>query len=102
MNRQEHLEWCKKRALEYVEVNDLSQAFASMASDLKKHPETEKHSAINLGMMMKLAKLVIVKAKTKKECENYFKMISANDDVEVYDIDYMRMEKPKLSEAKYT
>jgi len=50
---------------------------------------------------MQVAKLVIVKG-TKKECEDYFKMISANDDVEVYDIDYMRMEKPKLSEAKYT
>ena len=50
MNRQEHLEWCKKRALEYVDQNDLQQAYASMASDLNKHPETEGHSAITLGM----------------------------------------------------
>ena len=52
MNRSEHLAWCKKRALEYVEVNDLHQAFASMTSDLGKHPETEGHAAIQLGMML--------------------------------------------------
>jgi len=52
MNRQEHLEWCKKRALEYVDMGDVSQAWASMASDLKKHPETENHPAIELGAMM--------------------------------------------------
>jgi len=39
--RQEHLEWCKKRALEYIDINDLQQAFASMVSDLNKHPETK-------------------------------------------------------------
>ena len=52
---------------------------------------------------MKLAKLVIVKGATKKECKNYFKMVSANDDVEVYDVDYIKWQKKsKLSEAKYT
>jgi len=48
--RQEHLMFCKKRALECVEAGDLSEAFASMASDLSKHPETEGHSGISLGM----------------------------------------------------
>ncbi len=52
MTRQEHVEWCKKRALEYVDHEDLNNAFASMASDLRKHPETESHPAIQLGMMM--------------------------------------------------
>jgi len=32
-------------------------AFASMTSDLKKHPETEKHGAIEIGFMMLLANL---------------------------------------------
>jgi hypothetical protein len=36
----EHLEWCKSRALEYLEQGDLLQAHASMISDLSKHPET--------------------------------------------------------------
>jgi len=51
MNRQEHLECCKKRALEYVDRGCVQEAFASMASDLRKHPETEKHSGIELGLM---------------------------------------------------
>ena len=42
MNRQEHLEWCKKRAMEYVYENELSQAYASMTSDLRKHPKTSR------------------------------------------------------------
>ena len=52
MDRQEHLQWCKGRALEYVEQNDPTQAIASMLSDLGKHPETAKHSAIELTSML--------------------------------------------------
>ena len=39
--RQEHLEFCKQRAMEYVEQNDLLNAVTSMMSDLTKHPETK-------------------------------------------------------------
>ncbi len=52
MNRAEHLQWCKDRALVYVDSNDLDQAFASFSSDMEKHPETEKHSALELGAML--------------------------------------------------
>jgi hypothetical protein len=52
MTRAEHLSWCKQRALEYVDQGELTNAYASMASDLGKHPETEKHAAIQLGMML--------------------------------------------------
>ena len=55
MTRGEHLEWCKKRALEYVDMDDTNQAWTSMASDLGKHPETAKHSGIELGMNMLMA-----------------------------------------------
>jgi len=37
MNRQEHLEWAKQRAREYLNRGDSVSAIASMASDLKKH-----------------------------------------------------------------
>ena len=37
--REEHLEWCKERARVYIEAGDLSNAVASMASDMRKHPE---------------------------------------------------------------
>lgn len=52
VSRQEHLDWCKRRAIEYVDAGDLDQAFASMGSDLGKHDETRNHSGIELGMMM--------------------------------------------------
>ena len=52
ISRAEHLAWCKKRALEYVDAGDLTNAFASMGSDLEKHPETAKHAGIELGMML--------------------------------------------------
>lgn len=41
MTRQEHLDWCKKRALEYVEIGQMQNALNSFLSDLTKHPETE-------------------------------------------------------------
>lgn len=47
--------WCKERALEYVDQGDLTNAYASMMSDLRKHPETEDHAAIDLGVMMMAA-----------------------------------------------
>lgn len=52
MTREEHLKWAKQRALEYVEQGDNGTALASMASDLKNHPETESHAGIELGMML--------------------------------------------------
>lgn len=40
MTREEHLEWCKRRAREYLDHNDPTNAVASMSSDMTKHPET--------------------------------------------------------------
>jgi len=39
MTRDEHLEWCKKRARAYLDQGDLENAIASMGSDLMKHEE---------------------------------------------------------------
>lgn len=44
MDRQQHLNWCKQRAMEYVASGDLLEAVTSMMSDLTKHPETAKSS----------------------------------------------------------
>lgn len=52
MNRAEHLSWCKQRAIQYVDRGDITNAYASMASDLNKHPETANHAAIKIGMML--------------------------------------------------
>lgn len=55
MTREEHLNWCKERALEYVASGDIENAWASMASDLNKHDETRGHSAVQLGMMLMMS-----------------------------------------------
>ena len=50
MDRNDHMTWCKERALEYVDLNDLPSAVASMMSDLTKHPETKESAQGPLGM----------------------------------------------------
>jgi len=40
MNRAEHLQWCKDRALEYADAGDGASAIASLRSDLGKHEDT--------------------------------------------------------------
>jgi hypothetical protein len=41
MTRQEHLDWAKKRALEYCDRGELQRALDSLISDLGEHPETD-------------------------------------------------------------
>ena len=53
MNRAEHLQWCKDRALEYVNRGDGKNAVASMLSDLRKHPETE--GSVEIGAILMFA-----------------------------------------------
>jgi hypothetical protein len=50
MPRDEHLEWAKKRALEYVDAGDPRQGFTSMLSDMGKHPELENHVGNTIGV----------------------------------------------------
>lgn len=55
MTRAEHLQWCKDRALEYLDVGDLNQAATSMISDMSKHPETAGYpEALNQLVMLEL------------------------------------------------
>ena len=51
MDRAEHLQWAKDRALAELDAGSTANAVASMASDLGKHQELEGHPGINLGMM---------------------------------------------------
>lgn len=54
MTREERMQWCKDRALEYARQGDANNALASMTSDLNKHPETRNSVdiAANLGMSL--------------------------------------------------
>lgn len=71
MTRDEHLAWCKRRALEYVAIGDLQQALASMISGLRKHPETETHCGIELGFMLMMGGLLSTPAEMKKFIEGF-------------------------------
>lgn len=57
MTRQEHLDWCKQRALEYLQPGpyfSLDDAMASMSSDLGKHNETRHHVEMTIPLMFQL------------------------------------------------
>lgn len=54
-DRAEHLAWAKERALGYVDQGELDNALASLMSDLRKHPDTADHAAMELGMMLMMA-----------------------------------------------
>lgn len=56
--RAHHLEWCKKRAIQYCDANDPDQAMASFVSDMRKHEATEEHLGLRLMMQMKFAGLL--------------------------------------------
>jgi len=62
MTRTEHMQWAKARALEYVESGQLTEAFSSMISDLRKHPETVDHIGLQLGMIQMMGGQLETKA----------------------------------------
>lgn len=70
-SRAEHLAWCKRRALEYCDIGDVNQAFASMCSDLGKHDKTANHGAIELGFQMLMAGLLNKPAKMREFIEGF-------------------------------
>ena len=71
MNREEHLAWCKKRAHEYVDIGDLTQAYTSMTSDLGKHSETENHIGIQLGMILLISKRLNTSSKMREFIDGF-------------------------------
>lgn len=71
MNREEHLEWCKTRALEYINNDNIIDAWNLMVSDLRKHKETENHSRIMLGITMITAGYLSTIKEMKKFIEGF-------------------------------
>ena len=49
--REDHLDWCKQRALELLDRGDLKSAEASMLSDLGKHSETANSQPVAAMLM---------------------------------------------------
>lgn len=52
MKRDEHLAWCKKRAHEYADEGDFTNAVTSMLSDINKHEGTAMHGPMAGVLMM--------------------------------------------------
>ena len=52
MNRDEHVAWCKQRALKYLDSGDTVNALTSMMSDLEQHPETKNHAGSKIGLQL--------------------------------------------------
>jgi len=50
ISQDEHLEWAKKRALEYLDAGDTRNAFTSMLSDMGKHPDLKNHAGVRIGV----------------------------------------------------
>ncbi len=71
MNREEHLKWCKNRALEYVDHGDNAQAYASFISDMSKHEETKHHSTLSLFTRMMLGGFIDTNAEMRKFIEGF-------------------------------
>lgn len=71
MTRAEHLAWCKQRALEYADQGNVANTIASMASDLRKHPETAGHPGIELMMMLAAAGRLDTPAELRKLIEGF-------------------------------
>lgn len=53
--RADHIAWTKGRALAELDAGSTTNAIASVASDLRKHADTQGHSAIDLMMMLVMA-----------------------------------------------
>ena len=68
-NRERHLEWCKKRAREYLDRGDGQSAFTSFESDMGKHEETAKQ--INNDAINTIKMVVIVKGLTVDGVRRY-------------------------------
>ena len=70
-SRTDHLQWCKTRALEYCEKGDTTNALTSMLSDLKKHPDTENHGGMMIGMKLMMDGLLSTQHEVKKFIEGF-------------------------------
>lgn len=71
VNRARHLAWAKERALEYVDAGDLTNAWASLVSDLGKHSETRGHPGIELGMMLAMGGFLNTEREIREHIEGF-------------------------------
>jgi len=66
MNRTEHLQWAKNRALDILKSGTMIEAYTSFISDMNKHEETREHIMLSGGLQMILSNLFNTKDELKK------------------------------------
>lgn len=71
MTREEHLQWCKQRALQYVDRGDAMNGLTSMFSDLDKHPETKDHKGTQIGVMLMMTGALSTPAEARRFIEGF-------------------------------
>ena len=71
MTRAEHLGWCKKRALEYLDRGDVPNAVTSMMSDMDKHPDTKLAPGSILSRLGMLAAMSGDRAEARRFIEGF-------------------------------
>ena len=52
MNRAEHLQWSKDRAIQILNEGDVTGAYSSFLTDMNEHDELREHPALQMGMML--------------------------------------------------
>lgn len=75
MTREEHIKWCKERALHELEfygpIDGPRHACISIMSDLGKHPETVNHAGIKLTSMLMLGGHLQTKEEVIRHIEGF-------------------------------
>jgi hypothetical protein len=70
MTGEEHLAWCKQRALAHVDRGDLEEAVLSMATDIQTHPENRINQT-TLEMLVTAATFEWHRAGVRKWVEGF-------------------------------
>jgi len=71
MNRKDYLQWCRDRALKYIELGDLQGSLTSMLTDLRNHPKTR--DSVEFGGRLGLAILQSKHLDTPEEMTRFIK-----------------------------
>ncbi len=67
MDREQHLQWAKDRAIEILRTMDNASAWTSFVSDMGKHEKLKDHKALDMGMMMLIGGMW----QSESDCEKF-------------------------------
>jgi hypothetical protein len=69
--REEHLAWCKQRALEYIDRGQVNEGLTSMMSDMHKHPETSAPALDQLTVWLMMIGALSTPAEARKHINGF-------------------------------